>query len=270
MTPTGTPTGTAPAPAAAPTADPSRAGIVDEEGRFGDAFRRDHPVVWLLTLVGPFAATAAMLLVVLLAHGGEYARRLAATAAVTFLFFGRFVILGGTEGGGADPEFREVHAFLSRGELFAMVLWMDLATAVLLVFHAGFLFRMPLLGPRLAAVVEDGQFILSRQPWMRRATFAGLVAFVMFPLAATGSVGGAIFGRLLGLSRGAAILAIAIGSLLGCGLMYLGAGVVNRHLDRDNPWLTISGVAVVAGIIVLLNWRYRRMKRQAAASPGGG
>lgn len=258
-------------PASAPVvaAPPAKGAIVDEEGRFGDQFRRDHPLIWLLTLVGPFAASGAALLAVFLLHGGESARRLAGTALVTFIFFGRFVILGGTEGDAADPGFREVQASLSRGELFGMVLWMDLATAVLLVFHAGFLFRLPLLGPRLAAVVEDGQFILSRQPWMRRATFAGLVAFVMFPLAATGSVGGAIFGRLLGLSRGAAILAIAIGSVLGCGLMYLGAGVINRHLDRDDPWLTISGVAVVAGIIVLLNWRYRRMKRQAAAAGTG-
>lgn len=260
---------TPPVAAPAAAAPPAKAAIVDEEGRFGDQFRSDHPLIWLLTLVGPFAASAAALLVVLMLHGGESARRLAATAFVTFIFFGRFVILGGTEGAPADPEFAEVHAFLSRGELFAMVLWMDLATAVLLVFHAGFLFRLPLVGPRLAALVEDGQFILSRQPWMRRATFAGLVAFVMFPLAATGSVGGAIFGRLLGLSRGAAILAIAIGSVLGCGLMYLGAGIVNRHLDRDNPWLAISGVAVVAGVILLLNWRYRRMKRLAAREAAG-
>jgi len=244
--------------------DPDRH-LMEQESRFGDRFRREHPIVWMLTLVGPFAATALLLLGVLLLHGVEYLQRLVATALATFFFFGRFVILGGTEGAPVDPALGEVYAFLTRGELFLMVMWMDLATATLLVFHAGFLFRLPFLGPRLVGLVKDGQFILARQAWMRRATFIGLVAFVMFPLAATGSVGGAIFGRLLGLSRGAAIAAISIGSFLGCGAMYLGAGVINRHLDRDDPWLTISGIAVVALIIVLLNWRYRQMKRRAMA-----
>jgi len=34
-------------------------------------------------------------------------------------------------------------------------------------------------------------------------------------------------------------------------------------LDRNNPWLTIGGIAVVALLIFWLNYRYQRMKRQA-------
>jgi LPXTG-motif cell wall-anchored protein len=31
-------------------------------------------------------------------------------------------------------------------------------------------------------------------------------------------------------------------------------------VDRDDPWLTYGGLAVILGLILLLNWRYRRMK----------
>jgi hypothetical protein len=52
--------------------------------------------------------------------------------------------------------------------------------------------------------------------------------------------------------------------------MYLFAGLINRYLDRDNPWLTIGGIAVVAGLILLLNWRYQKMKRAAFAGKARG
>ena len=241
--------------------------LAAEESRFGESFRREHPVQWWVTLIGPFLATGVALALVTALHDLAYLQRLLATATATFFVFGRFVILGGVESAsGADAEgLAEIHAFLTRGELFTMVVWMDLATACFLVYHQGFLFRLPFLGPRLLGLVEDGRFILQEQPWIRRATFVGMVVFVMFPLAATGSVGGSIFGRLLGLSRPATLLAISLGSVLGCGAMYLGAGVINRFVDRDDPWLTVGGIAVVLGVIVLLNWRYRAMKARAAA-----
>jgi uncharacterized membrane protein len=173
------------------------------------------------------------------------------------LFFGKFVILGGSEG-----ELLEVREFYTAEQLVVLVLYMDVMTACVLTSHLGFLFRLPVLGGKLKTLVDDGQFILQSNRWMKRATFLGLVAFVMFPLAATGSVGGSIFGRLLGMSRLGTFTGIAIGNVLGCALMYFGSEVITRHLDRDNPMLLIGGVAVVAAIIFILNHRYRQLKAQ--------
>jgi Putative small multi-drug export protein len=238
--------------------------LLAEESRYGDRFRQEHPKVWLVTLIGPFIATAAILVLTAVVQGADFMQKLFATALATFFFFGRFVILGGAEGAVPDPT--APANFLSRGELFLMVMWMDIFAASIFVYHAGFIYRLPWIGKKLLSLVKDGQFILAHQPWIRRATFIGLIAFVAFPLAATGSVGGSIFGRLLGLTRGATFVGIFLGSLLGCGSMYLFAGLINRYLDRDNPWLTISGVGVVVGIILLLNWRYHKMKKAAFAS----
>ncbi|MCS7305021.1 MAG: small multi-drug export protein [Thermoguttaceae bacterium] len=226
------------------------------EEAFTISFRKQYPAVWWLTLLGPFVLSGLIVVGVGLVAGWEWAIRLLGTAAATFFFFGRFVILGG--------EAQNPHMdFFTPGQLALLVTYMDLMTASLLVCHSGFLFRIPFLGPRMLALVEDGQYILRSNPWMKRLTFVGLVGFVMFPLASTGSVGGSIFGRLLGMSRTSVFIGVALGSILGNGLMYLGANVINRYLDRNNPWLTIGGIAVVGLLIFWLNYRYQRMKRQA-------
>ena len=91
------------------------------------------------------------------------------------------------------------------------------------------------------------------------------LAALAFPLAATGAIGGAIFGRLLGMSRLANFVGIAIGSVFGCLFMYFGAGLVHKYLDRSNPIHTIVGLAAVIGVVILLNIRYRQIKRRMQA-----
>ena len=222
--------------------------------------------IWFFTLIGPFAVTAGILILLYLQHGWPYVKTLMLTAAAVFFFFGRFVILGGTSGVAVDEAMQEVvleaARFFSPGELALLVFYMDVMVACLLAFHIGFLYRLPFLGDKLRDLQEDGKFILASNPWMKSATFAGIVAFCVFPLAATGSVGGSIFGRLLGMSRLATFVGVVTGSAVGCSLMYFGASVINHYLDRDNPWLTIGGILFVVLIILWLNQRYRKMKAQ--------
>lgn len=226
------------------------------------AFRRDYPIAWLLTLVGPFVLTGGALFVVWEWAGANAVWRLVSTAFATFFFFGKFVILGGSDG-----DLMEAHRFYTAEQLVALVLYMDLMTACVLTSHLGFLFRLPVVGEKLKALVDDGQYILQSNRWMKQATFLGLVTFVMFPLAATGSVGGSIFGRLLGMNRLGTFVAIALGNSMGCALMYFGSELITKHIDRDNPLLLIGGIAVIAVIILLLNHRYRQLKaRQTADS----
>jgi uncharacterized membrane protein len=224
-------------------------GLDEHERDFYVAFRRNHPAVWLGTLIGPPALTVAIVVLIGVFISAEYCGRLIAISLVTFFGLGKFAIVVPNE-------------WMSKEALFVMVLYMDLLVAVLLVCHAGFLFRIPILGPKLLALTEDGQVMLRRFPWMRRVTFFGIIAFVMFPLAATGSVGGALFGRLLGMSRIATLMGIVIGSMLGCGVMYFKAGLVQQYFDPKNPWTTGGGIAFIIVIVIVLNMRYRKMKRR--------
>ncbi|MBW6508667.1 MAG: hypothetical protein K0A94_03880 [Desulfuromonadales bacterium] len=228
--------------------------------------------VWFFTLIGPFALSLTLLVLFYLQHGWSFVKALLLTATAVFFFFGRFVILGGSSGssteasGAVDEAMQEAvqqaARFFSSGELAFLVFYMDVMVACLLAFHIGFLYRLPLLGEKLKELQEDGKFILASNPWMKSATFAGIVAFCVFPLAATGSVGGSIFGRLLGMSRIGTLMGVVTGSAVGCSLMYFGATLINRYLDRDNPWLTIGGIVFIVLMILWLNQRYRKMKAQ--------
>ena len=54
--------------------------------------------------------------------------------------------------------------FYTSEQLVVLVLYMDVMTASVLAFHPGFLFRFPMLGGKLKALVEDSQFILQSNP----------------------------------------------------------------------------------------------------------
>ena len=226
---------------------PSSDQIAVAEKEFCDAFRRDYPFWWLTTLLVPPLSAIVLCLVVGFTGGVVQLHKVLLTAAATFFFLGKFIILG------SSPL-----------KLFALVVYMDVMTGMLLVFHAGFLFRIPYLGSRLLVVARDSQQLLAGHPWVRRATFVGITLFVMFPLAATGAVGAAIFGRLLGMSRVSTFLAICLGSIMGCGVMVYGSVLIDQYIGRENPILTIGGVAVILALILLLNYRYRKMKKTPA------
>ncbi|NQV25276.1 MAG: small multi-drug export protein [Rhodopirellula sp.] len=223
---------------------------------------RRHRLLWWTTLLGPVAVTAGILLGINVFSGAEYTMRLLTTALTGVLLFGRFIILAGH-----DSEVAAVTGSLTSGQLFLMVTYLDLTVAILLIFHAGFLFRLPWFGSRAASLVEDGRFLIYSQPWIRRATFAGLVLFVAIPLAAMGSVGGTIFGRMLGVPRIRIFLAILVGSLLGNGVMWYGSDLINRFVDKHHPVVRFGGVILVLSLIALIDFLYRRTKRSNPLSP---
>jgi uncharacterized membrane protein len=224
-----------------------------------DGFRQRHPVAWAVTLYGPFALTAALLALLWAWAGWSFTWRIATSTVLALWVFGRFIILGGAEG-----PLHDIDGALSSAQLFALITYLDTMVALVLAFHIGFLFRLPWIGPRIAALVIDGQFILKSHPWMKRMTFVGLVAFVCFPLAATGSVGGSIFGRLLGMSRIMTFMGILAGSLLGNGIMYYFSETLNRWIDKDHPAIHYGGFAVIVVIVVLLERRYQKMRSEFA------
>lgn len=233
--------------------------------RASDNLRRTYPVIWWLTLLGPFAGTAVLLLLAAAERGTDFVIKLIGNALFTFFVLGRFAILAAGDASAAGTALR-----LTRVEAFGMVTWMDFCVACLLIFHGGLIFRIPYLGPRLLMLREDAEFVLHTHPWIRRFTFLGLSLFVAMPIAATGSVAGSIFARLLGLSRRAAFIALICGSLIGNGMMFLGSKVLNKvpFFDPENPLNLVLGLGAIIGVIVLLNVRYQAMKKRWATGEG--
>lgn len=225
-----------------------------------EQFRASHPLCWQLTLYSPLLLTTALIGFLLVQTGWEFTSKLVTSAVITVCVLGRFIILSGSNG-----TFQDTDGSLASEHLFALVCYLDVMTALVLAFHIGFLFRVPYIGPRIAALVTDGHFILDAHPWMRRATFFGLIAFVGFPLAATGSIGGSIFGRLLGMSRLATFFGIVTGTLLGNSTMFLFSDLMGHYVDKENFYLKYGGLLIIVVLVVVLERRYRKLKNRYAS-----
>lgn len=235
--------------------------LLEQFQEFEQSFRRRLPLVWWITLVGPFLLSAVVVAVVFAVGGAEQGWRLIGAATASVFFFGRFIILSGR-----DPQVQEVTRHLTTEQLFLLVTYLDVVVAAFLAFHVGWLFKLPKIGARIRDLVVDGQFFLRMYPAVKRATFVGLMVFVSFPLSATGSVGGAIFGRLLGMGRFATFVGTVLGGMLGNGIMYFGSDILGAWLDKDHPVVQYGGLAVIALLILFLEYRYRSLKRRTAAA----
>ena len=236
-----------------------RRSLINSITEFERSFRKNFPLLWFVTLTGPLLFTAVLLTAMGLIWGWALPGKFVYHAFLTFFVFGRFIILGGYEGtGGGWME----SVSLAPSQLFVLVTYMDFMVALFVTFHMGVLFRLPWAGPKIAGLVSDGKFLMDHYPWLKRLAFAGLVGFVIFPTSTTGSIGGSIFGRLLGLGRFFTVAGVLLGSIIGNGIMYLFAKEINKYIGPDSLWLKLSGVVLLVLAVMLLEWRYRQFKKK--------
>lgn len=213
-------------------------------------YRRNFPL-WLVTLLGPGLLTLVVFAVISAYTDPSYSTLLANAAFWSFVLLGRFTIIASASLG------------IPATDLFWWVTYQDVMVGLFCAFHIGFIYRLPWVGRKIAALSADSEFILAQQPWMKNLTFLGLIAFIAFPLGATGSVGGAFFGRLLGLSRWSIFWGSAIGAVIGNLAMLLLHQTIIRLFPKlqDDPTLRWGGILFIILIIVILERRYRSLKR---------
>ena len=242
------------------------------------AEQKDPAIVWWAALVGPSVATGVALLLIYLTVGWAKAIAFFVAALTAFFVMGRFIILMGDGTPSEEPAgFFLIRWFesycleqLDASQLFLMLTWLDMMVAIFVAFHMAILFRVPLLGQKLRDLVSDGRFVLAKQPWIRRAAFSGLIFFVIFPTSTTGSIGGTIFGRLLGMTRARVLIAIFMGSVLGNGVMLIGARFFNEYLSGDNIWLKLGGVMAIVFALFFFERKIRGLKRKYLAEEEEG
>ncbi|MEZ6127216.1 MAG: hypothetical protein R3C59_00875 [Planctomycetaceae bacterium] len=210
---------------------------------------KQHRLVALTTLTLPIWASLVALTAAFVWGGGELVRHLL-IAVLASIVAGRLIILGG-HGPEADTGFSAL-------QLAALVLCMDTIWAIVLTWHAGALLHVPWIGPRLKSAVQEGNLLIRSNRWMRNLTVAVVLVFVTLPISSTGSIGGSLLGRLLGLSRLTTFVVVLIGSVIGGLVMYLGAEALAPFFRDSHPSVRYGGVALVAGLLWILSRRYRR------------
>ncbi len=202
-------------------------------------------------LILPLALSTLILTLCFFFVGGDAAVELFGLSVLTATVLGKFAVLHGLSGSGLfDSPFR----------VALLIIYLDLMIGTIAVFNIRVLYRIPKFGKKIEGLQKSGVDILKRNPWMRKATFAGVVAFVMFPLSGTGAIGGSLFGRLLGMSRVRTLLGIGLGSVLGSFGMAGLAAAFGTQMEalQSSGALGYGGVAVVAAALF---WLYRRSKK---------
>jgi uncharacterized membrane protein len=198
----------------------------------------------LLMTLGPLVAFGLLLLVVGIVSTYK-----------TVLFIVTMVI-GSFVGGGKLVVFfgAAASAPVDIWPLAALVVFGDMATALILVSNMHVIYRIPALGVHLARAREAGFVVLQTHPWMRRVTFFGLATFVAVPFQGTGAVLGVFLGRILGLSRTGILMAVLAGSATGASAMALFATMGEKKIESlaANPVLGVITVVVTLLLTVIL------------------
>ncbi len=233
--------------------------VVALERRVETALRREHPVVFWVTLLVPLVGWLGLVGVMVLTRGEQFAAKVLGLTVLIEAVVGRFVILTGAAGGGG--------AFLlTRTELFWLVAWIDATVATLFLYHATFIYRLWKVGPWLERLRDASRDLVARRPILGRFSFVGVVLYVGLPLISSGAVLGSMLGQLLGLSRLATLGAVLIGTLLGNSLMLLLAEVVMSvpFLQRQHPGVLLGSLVLFGVVLAFVQWRLSRRGRGAA------
>ena len=217
---------------------------------------RQHRWIAMATLALPLL-TAGLAVVVGGLLGGRLLVHQLAVAVFASVAAGRFIIWTATP----DP------GGFSAQQLAALVLVLDGVWAVVLTWHAGILFRMPWLGGHLREVVRDAGRLLQQHRWMKRMTLLVVLSFVMLPVSSTGSIGGSVLGRLLGLGRGATLLTVLAGSLLGVTAMLLFARTLAPFFEQYGRTVQYAVVILLVSLGAFLTHRYRSSLSGSGGNP---
>jgi len=152
-------------------------------------------------------------------------------------------------------------------ELGAVVWLLDTVGVIHIVYALEGFYKIGPLRRGLVRVQSNARLVLTAYPRLRRAAVAGVILFVLFPLAGTGAIAGAFLGILLGMNRYRLIAAVSFGGFVGGMSMAFAAvhfeGAV-RSLQgmQERPYvkyLLIGGVLLVLAMAVFwLNRAYRK------------
>lgn len=222
-----------------------------------------------LTVLGSVAGVALLALITGLVFANAATLELLGLIPVSFFAAGKFLPMWGITG----------KSNFSPWEL-GLVIWaMDTCTVLIMVYALELFYRFRRLKGFLDRVQTNAGLVLAAYPRMRRAAVAGVVLFVLFPVAGTGALGGAFLGVLLGLRRQVLIAAVSAGGLLGGMLMAFAAVyarelVVDLRAAQQDPHVKYVIAASIVAVVLLgfwlINRAYRRALIQAEAEMATG
>jgi uncharacterized membrane protein len=207
---------------------------------------RLEQLVYVWSFAAVYAAAAGALVWLWRTNGAGALGALGRDAATSVFLIGKFVIFVPNEPHGPWSV--------------ALMVWLiDVLMAFALASFLDQFERAPMLGRWLRRARGKAVAVLAEYPRLERMAFFGVATFVLLPIASTGAVTGSFAARLLGLSRLAGVVAIAIGSA-GTAAIF---AVVATFLGNRGEQILQSQVAawsMLAGALLLVWLAFRKVK----------
>jgi hypothetical protein len=215
-------------------------------------YRRENPISWWLSLTIPLLLTFGLLIYLTIEKGIASVGQFFGTCFVIIFVLGKTIIAGGH-----IDEASEKIAFYSPSELLAIVIYVDLCTTLLVVYHLGVILRLPLLGWLFDRLVTATTRLLLKYPRLRKLTYLGITVLVAMPFASGPS--GGILGRILGLERRAIFLSAMIGTTIGSFMILFFSDLLFAVLGPKNAFVIL--LIAVGTILALFATRWVLGKR---------
>jgi uncharacterized membrane protein len=207
---------------------------------------RIERLVYVWSFAAVYAAAAAAIAWLWRASGGDAVAELGHIAFWSLVVFGKFVIF-------------KIDALHGPWSLAVMVWLIDLLVAFALASFLDQFERLPVFGRWLRRARGRAVEGLAEYPRLERMALFGVATFVLLPIASTGAVTGSFAARLLGLSRLAGVVAIALGSAGTAALFAVLATFVGRQGEEilRSP---VTAASVLAAGVVLAWLAFQKVK----------
>lgn len=123
--------------------------------------------------------------------------------------------------------------------------YVDMALCLFMLWNFDFVCKIPILGRWIYFLVQNGSNYLSNHRWVERFCFIGLITFVFLPLQGSGSIGGSILGRILGMNPFQIFTAVLIGTLLQSYIISASMYAIQEYLNVNLWYLVIPALLLV-------------------------
>lgn len=114
------------------------------------------------------------------------------------------------------------------------IVLVDLETALFMTLNFDYVHRIPFIGPIIKDLTRKTHELIEHHHWLSGLYAFAIILMVMVPVLGSGGVRGSIAGRLLGMTPVQVLLAITIGSCIGCFGIALGSDQLLTYLCSND------------------------------------
>lgn len=214
-------------------------------------------------LLGPLVITALVVGLIYLIAGERNMYEVIGAGGASLFGAGTTVVFGKAVIGNELVQLE-----LTTWHLAFIVMFVNGVSAWWYTYNLPLLQHVPKIGPYMKRARANAVLTLKHRPWIRRWAVVGVGAFVITPLPGSGALGGALMGRIIGISKRATFISVAIAGVVVSAAYAMLARQLEDLLDRLQeyvpPWARIA-IAVLIALFMI--WFMSKLVRWFASHP---